>query len=432
MLVRLAELGLYAVLAGFLGVFLMTYVHSLRVAAFAVGATAGLQEAQLRGVHAMTIAVVIFTMMRMREGSPIGWSRVPLVILAAAPLAVTVFYGALVNSPALAGQLLLLAGSAALLSSTTSDLQRTVIKGLLAAVSVASALALAQTAGLFPTELFHRDISGIGRPSGWYSEPDWLGVHAALGVLLAKEHLSRSSVKTVLLTINGLACVLAFARAAWLAVACVLILQLALRALRRRGSASVRPKLQTNVVGFAAAVALAAVPIAVNDTLRQDLRVRSASFFAAEDERDVSANARIRQTTSLMILAERAPWYGSGLSAAGRVGDYGELGYGVVSPNNVASNWILGWWVDGKFLSLPLIALLLYAAATAAWRDHLAGLLLVAVLVNSFFSNLMFFPVTWVLLGLCLAAIRPPVSLQRRPGVHVLARGPAAHPVGHS
>jgi hypothetical protein len=56
----------------------------------------------------------------------------------------------------------------------------------------------------------------------------------------------------------------------------------------------------------------------------------------------------------------------------------------------VASNWILGWWVDGGLLAIPLILLFAWAALTRLTTT--SGLVLLAVLVNSLFSNAMLIP----------------------------------------
>jgi hypothetical protein len=66
--------------------------------------------------------------------------------------------------------------------------------------------------------------------------------------------------------------------------------------------------------------------------------------------------------------------------------------------------------VDGAFLSLPLIVLLM--VVTALSLRSIAGQLLLLVLVNSFFSNATYQPVAWMLLGLCMAELK--ISQDRR------------------
>jgi hypothetical protein len=117
----------------------------------------------------------------------------------------------------------------------------------------------------------------------------------------------------------------------------------------------------------------------------------------------VSAQARVQQNEGLLYLADSAPWYGWGISSSGRVGVSGRLNFGV-SQNNVGSNWILSMWVDGAWLSLPLIAVLLFACVAAI--RTIQGQLLVLVLLNSFFSNATFQPITWFLVALCLTQVR--------------------------
>jgi hypothetical protein len=122
---------------------------------------------------------------------------------------------------------------------------------------------------------------------------------------------------------------------------------------------------------------------------------------ASTADLDVSARARQQQLTSLRELEAIAPWNGLGLSASGRVGVSGDITYIGQADNSVASNWILGWWVDGKLLALPLIALFIGAAVVAARR--VSGRVLLLVLVSSLFSNALYIPVAWLALGACLA-----------------------------
>ena len=144
-------------------------------------------------------------------------------------------------------------------------------------------------------------------------------------------------------------------------------------------------------------IALNSIP-ALHDNLITRL---SRTLTVASD--DVSAQARVQQNDGLLYLADSAPWYGWGISSSGRVGVSGRLNFGA-SDNNVGSNWILSMWVDGAWLSLPLIAVLLFACAAAV--RTIQGQLLVLVLLNSFFSNATYQPITWFLAALCLVSLR--------------------------
>lgn len=156
---------------------------------------------------------------------------------------------------------------------------------------------------------------------------------------------------------------------------------------------------------IAAPAAFAAVAIiALASIPKLQLNLTDRLFPSISDiSTDISAQARVQQNDGLNYLANTAPWYGQGLSASGRVGVSGIL-YLDNSVNNLGSNWLLSLWVDGKFLALPIIGFLLYFAIRFA--RHLPGQLLGLVLINSFFSNALFQPITWLLLGLTLAITR--------------------------
>jgi hypothetical protein len=153
------------------------------------------------------------------------------------------------------------------------------------------------------------------------------------------------------------------------------------------------------------------VVLAVSPTLRDSLQSRIEGIFATRQE--VAVEARQQQTEGLLELAGQAPWHGLGLSASGRVGVSGRIEYFGQAANNVASNWVLGWWVDGALLAIPLILLFVGAALTRLTVT--SGLLLLTVLVNSLFSNAMLIPIAWVGLGLCLLENARVETLRQRP-----------------
>ena len=358
-----------------------------------VGVTGGLQTAQLGGkVHVFCVAVLLWLLLGpLRERRfPVRVSVALLPPLCAGVLASTALTGSLVNSPTVAVQLMLLATTAAVFAvfADGSDV-RAALNGLFVVTTYASVVGLLQYGGVLPHELF----DGQNRPIGIYLEPDWLGMFSGIGLLLSF-HVRRASVRYVAAVLNLGAVLLAAARAAWLALVLVAVVGVLLARLvpddeRPRGAWRLGA-----VAALAGAVMLVAVP---------ELGTFLASRLegASTDTLDVSAKARQQQLEALRELEAIAPWNGLGLSASGRVGVSGRITYIGQADNSVASNWILGWWVDGKLLALPLIALFVWAAVVAARR--VSGRVLLLVLVSSLFSNALYIPVAWLALGACLA-----------------------------
>jgi hypothetical protein len=404
---QLLQLVTAVTAAGLLVVFLATYKHGRVMLTFAVGAAGGLVDAQFFRVHLFTIVVVawVFTTRKPVESR---FGTAALVMFCAGLLGLSVFTGDLVNSPSLALQLLALAGCAALIL-TRSDAKdrRVMLFGLLAVCTLGSLVGLLQFVHVIPIELWHPDVSALGRPIGIYPEPDWLGLFSAIGIILAWRTEMRPLWRNLLLASNGLACILAFARAAWLALAVSMVVVWLLRLFQGR-------KTSRKARGRASAIvvlgAIALVPLAVSPTLRTDLQTRIVRTLDANN-RDVSATARLEQINGLIYLGQTAGPLGHGLSASGRVGVSGRLILGSDSPNNVGSNWLLSMWLDGKLLAIPLIALFLLTAARRG--SSLPGQLFVLVLCNSLFSNGTFIPIAWLLLGLTLALSRRQLLAER-------------------
>ena len=267
----------------------------------------------------------------------------------------------------------------------------------------ASVHGILQYIGVLPHQLFE----GQNRPIGIYLEPDWLGMFSAVGLLLSF-HVRRPAIRYPAAAVNLVAVLLAAARASWIALAVVAVLGVLTA---RRVPAAERPRGAWLLTAFglaAGAVVLVAAP-----ELTQLLvsRLEGASTTGP----DVSAKARQQQLASLQQLDALAPWNGLGLSASGRVGVSGRITYIGNATNNVASNWILGWWVDGKLLAVPLIALFLVAAFVRL--NRVSGRVLAIVLISSLFSNALYIPVSWLALGACLADGRT-----RSDGVRRVAR----------
>jgi len=251
-----------------------------------------------------------------------------------------------------------------------------------------------------PTDLWHVEVSALGRPTGFYPEPDWLGMFAAVGTLLAWRLPIHPTLRMALVLVNLSALVLAFARAAWLGIGVAAMIAILVWLITRSpgdrsmGNGKTGRLRALCVTAFALAVATTALP-----DLRRDLLTRLSSTLTAQSN-DVSAQARVQQNRALGTLAESAPWHGHGLSSSGRVGVSGVF-YSEASSNSVASNWALGLWVDAAWLSVPLFLLIAYLVLSSLKR--IEGTLLIAVLINSFFSNALFQPVTWMLFGLIIA-----------------------------
>jgi hypothetical protein len=278
-------------------------------------------------------------------------------------------------------------------AKSNSDDRRRMLFGVLSASTVAACVALLQVSGVLPAQLWHHEISSVGRPLGIYPEPDWLGLFAAIGTILAWRLVnSRAKIRYILLALNLSAFALAFARAAWVALA-VSIIALLLPSLVRRRQAR-----GGTVAACIFVAVLAAVVLALAPTVRADLHSRVQSIFVHQTS-DISGQARIHQINGLTGLANSAPWYGHGLSANGRISVHGV--YDASSTNSVGSNWILSLWVDAKYLALPFILLLVLTAART--MRSIPGQILIVLLLNNLFSNATFFPVMWLTLGLALA-----------------------------
>lgn len=399
-----APLG-YAILAA---VFVVTFICAVsssraRTTAipFVAGISAGLFSVQIENVHLFTPIVLAWFLARAgHKETQLGW-RVFALPIACVPIALTVFLGDLVVNPGLALQLMALAASAAMLAAGWDvDLRQPILSGLLCATSASATLGLLQVAHLVPTDLWHVEVSALGRPTGFYPEPDWLGMFAAVGTLLAWRLPMHPTLRIALVLVNLSALILAFARAAWLGagVAALIAILVWFRTRspgdRLLGNGKTGRLRALCLTLFALVVATTALP-----DLRRDLLTRLGSTLTAQSD-DVSAQARVQQNRTLSALADSAPWHGHGLSSSGRVGVSG-IFYSDQSANSVASNWALGLWVDAAWLAVPFFLLIAFLVCTSLKR--IEGMLLIAVLTNSFFSNALFQPVTWMLLGVIVA-----------------------------
>lgn len=362
-----------------------------------VGASAGVQNAQIANVHVFTILALSLLLILGPRPTALQQKRAAVVVGAVSCYAVTALFGDLVSNPLLGGQFLLLSLSAAVLLLVVRDEDALpFLTGLLATITASSLFALGQYVGIVPHNFFL-----AGRPSGFYAEPDWLGMYAACGLILALR--SQSRFRFILVVINASAVLLAAARAAWLAVILVGLFVGLINLMRRSaGRAAHRPGALRALIGC---LAILAVLLVVNEPLRDRLETRMAG--AVLSQADVSARARLQQVEGLLYLATYdLPWYGHGVSASGRVGVSGRLEFG--SPDNsVASNWILALYVDSALLAIPLI--LLFVGGALRRPRATANMLLMAILASSIFSNALLFPVTWAALAF---ALRPCVETE--------------------
>jgi len=373
--------------------------------ALLVGVTGGLFAVQVLQMHVFTFAVLAWALSSRRAGSRLlPWQAI-VVLACSIPLALTALTGDLVNSPSLALQLLALATcSVIVVVNASRDDVSQMLMGLLSISSFGCTWALLQVAGIVPNDAWHLSVSALGRPTGIYPEPDWLGMYAGVGVVLAWRLGITPRWRVLLVSINAFALVLAFARSPWIAVVASSVAALFVAWIHgKRTKSGIRFRTHTGRLPSVVLLAVAGTAALIMlPSLRSDLTVRlSRTLVAASD--DVSAQARVQQNESLAYLAQTAPWFGHGISSSGRVGVSGRINYGE-SPNNLGSNWIVSMWVDGAFLSLPLILLLVGATILAA--RHVQAHLLLLVLLSSIFSNAIFQPITWLLLALCLVELR--------------------------
>jgi hypothetical protein len=378
-------------------VLMVTSTEPRRPLAAMVGVTAGLQTAQIADVHAFCFATALWLALGVCL-RPRGRPRPELpalIMVCAGLLASTALTGTFVNSRLVALQLLLLAATCASLVAfgDRTDIQH-ILRGLLAMTTIACVAAALQYFGVLPYDLFQ----GTRRPIGLYTEPDWMGMFSAVGLIIAF-HVTSGKLRAALIFIHLLVLLLAAARASWLAVVVAVAASYVVAKLSRK------PKqIQPSPGGFRL-VAFGAIfltlVLAASPTLRDSIQDRVEG--AVSSEKDVSAKARQQQNASLLELADVAPWNGLGLSASGRVGVSGRIEYIGQADNNVASNWVLGWWVDGGFMAVPLI--LLFMGAALHRLKEISGQLLTIVLISSFFSNAILIPIAWVGLALCLLQV---------------------------
>ena len=375
-------------------VFLASYARARKLLLVLLGTSAAFDTLQVSAVH-LTSVVAGLLLLESVKRHDLQRRVIDAVALigAAVLLALSVPYGSLVNSPRLAVQLLLLSGTCASVLLTVQQHEiGLILRGLLLGISAGGFYALLQDLRLVSPNYFI-DSSGIDRVHSFYREPDFLAVFAAVGLVLAvrlplSRHLRLASI--------GLAVgSLLFTLARGAIIGLVISALAAFVALKLWGDRSRSGSRKHRVILSLVTVLL----LAGGSTGLWGAAVSRAAGIFDSGRRDIALQARLGQLDSLLGLAASAPWHGYGLSAAGRVMGLGEVQYGL-SRNNVATNWVLDYWVGGKLLALPLIAFFLFVAVVRV--GSVAGQVLVLLLVNSLFSNVLYLPVTWLALGLAL------------------------------
>jgi hypothetical protein len=389
------------------GALLLTILATHRKASdtleYALGASAGLYGAQVGKVHVFTIICVLYLIVGTKEVErPAGPAL--LLLGAVALLVLSVPLATFVNHATLALSLTALAlGSVLIARRVTNASALRMLWGLFGMCTFAAIIAVAEKAGALHYSPV-ADANGLVRVHSIYTEPDWLGLFSAIGLLLtfllpfhgrrAVQFLFGSSLLASLL--------LSGSRVSWAAFSLTF---LAILVGPRRLD---RKRLNNGRIIAFGAVVLTIVALA-DPALSSNVVTRVSAGGANQ----LSVRARNAQRASLELLASRAPWHGLGLSAAGRVGVTGTITSGP-APNSVASNWVLGWWVDAKYLAIPIIALLVGLALRTIGRA--SGLLLAMVLLNSLYSNAVMEPLTWLVVGLVLADL-PRHQFRRGDGI---------------
>jgi hypothetical protein len=322
------------------------------------------------------------------------------VLASAVVLGATAFIGPLAVNHTLTLQLLALSGTAALLGvMATPGAVRNVLIGLLVVVACSAVYAIGQKAGYLPLRSFIA-VDSVGRVEGIYREPDALGLYCAVGFVATLWLNAPTWLKIALCGVLGLASLFSQARASLIALVVVAAAAVVVNAVSR--SDPHRRRQNRRVIAAFAVVILAATTILPGEAGRLENRISTGFRTSGQD---VGAAARTEQIRSLELLARTAPWYGDGFSAAGRVTVDGFIEYGAYVPNAgaVSTDWVLGWWVDGKLLAIPLIGCMCLLALRRA--GGVGGQMLIVVLVTSLVSDAIMTPITWFAAGLCFAEL---------------------------
>jgi hypothetical protein len=367
-----------------------------RLKPWLVGVGAGLDFYQVAHVHVFTM-LTVFWFLTSRERLR-GLTLTTLAILGAALLlAATSFVGPLTVNHTLSLQLVAFALTALLIQlRVTAEEIRYMTLGLVSICLLSAIYGILQKVGILPLRTFIA-VGGAGRVEGIYREPDWLGLFCAVGIVATLRLDLGSRLKFSAIGLLALGMLFSQARASFIALLVVGAMAMG-AGIVSRGDRERRRRNRKVLIGF---VILAAAGFALSPGVLSSLTHRFQSGFSSSNQ-DIGAQARVLQIQSLKDLARGAPWYGDGFSASGRVQVHGFIEYGQNLPasDSVSTDWVLGWWVDGKYVALPIIILLIGLALRSV--PTLGGQLLITVLVASLVSDGIMLPIAWFAVALCL------------------------------
>ncbi|NMR28123.1 O-antigen ligase family protein [Crystallibacter degradans] len=325
-------------------------------------------------------------------------------------VALTATYGEYVTNGGLAIQLTVMAVTSILLVwAATPHHLRLAASGFIACASASAVAALGQAIGVVPEELFQLEGAEMHRPSGFHPEPDWLGLYCAAAIVLLFVYPFRNRVRVPLILLNVFGVAFASARAAILGLLVVLTLAALAWVGGNRGQKRSNLRLKLPVAALVASV----TAFAFLQPVAMELLLERIGGAINPMERDHAVEVRFYQVDGLVAMGEDAPWYGFGLSSAGRVSGYGDIVYSGDVTGSTASNWLLGLWVDAQALAIPLILVLVYLSMLGR-KEYGGRGLLALILVNSLFSNALFFPITWFAIALALTRVPRPSALSTR------------------
>ena len=329
-----------------------------------------------------------------------------LVFCGVGLVAATAWVGALTNDPKVSLLLVSLCGAAVLIAPLWSqpNARDQLLTATVISITVWSFIGLMQVTGVVHAHLQTQDITALRRPQGWYPEPDYLGLFAAIGLYLCVWESGSLKMKRYVVRIAavicGLALLLSFARAAWLAFIAALAYRTVLAITTNRRETT-RRSVRRVAGTFASIVFAVTLALSFSPMLRSDIGRRIETFTTRNAESDVSGEARRRQTTELLALGRAAPWYCWGFTSSGRVDSFGGVITDGRSPNNVGSNLFLSLWLEAKLLALPLL-LTLVVLCVSRGSFPSSRPLMVLILINSIFSNVFMFSMCWFVISACL------------------------------
>jgi hypothetical protein len=229
----------------------------------------------------------------------------------------------------------------------------------------------------------------MDRPTGLYLEPDFLGYFALIS-LIALYYLKQDKFSLLAALPLGFSLVISLARASWISGCIFVLLYVLFKGGIPRSLLKILTLLYVSFIFFVLVVDL--IPTSQLSVVQE--RFQS---ITVQQTSDTARLARIRQWDGLSRLAADSPWYGAGLTSSGRVLMQGSIS-NQKTTNNVGSNWILSLWAEAKFLAIPYF---IYVSYSFLWtrRTFLQPMLLVT-LINSLFTNMVWYTITPVLLAL--------------------------------